>query len=90
MTEKCFTDCSDRSIGVLCRLPFWLVVLIHGMVLCSSTQFSAQLAQPVQQIALESPDFALFALLLLQDPSGTFTKYVAGQNLGKNLGSFSV
>ena len=77
------TDCGDHgdhdltTIGFLFRLPFWLVVLIHGMVLCSSTQFSAQFS-----VAMSSrvPVF-LPCLLLLQDPSGTFTKYVAGQNL---------
>ena len=90
------------------RLPFWLVVLIHGMVLCSSTQFSAQFEHGAMQKAW-SQHFAnlpclhmvyypyiyiyyilyhiiwnlqtLPCLLLLQDPSGTFTKYVAGQNM---------
>lgn len=53
MAEKCFTDCGDHSFGVLFRLPFWLVVLIHGMVLCSSTPFCAQfeMPQPVQHFA---------------------------------------
>ena len=101
MAEKCFTDCGDHSFGVLFRLPFWLVVLIHGMVLCSSTPFCAQfeMPQPVQHFAnlpclhmVYYPYIYIYhiiwnlqtlpCLLLLQDPSGTFTKYVAGQKLG--------